>query len=393
MASGAPHTRTAPEVPAATGAASVASDTRGQHGDGPVADGVILGRFAQASRCRNGRRDLGHEDAGSETSRAQIREARGLTTKGQMMLVAEPAGGEGPTRIKFCCPDPGCKATLMAPFRGSASNIMRHFRYHQDHAGEGVRRVLFAACQVQYPSGQRFTYVSDEYGEVGRELLVRGGLDALALHPRISAQPQPQPHQASGSGSGSDQPAAAAAATGTRRTRKRSGPGQSRPEGRAARSRERPRQPADTEDDRWAEQGRLNAEQARTIAEQQARINKQDKVIAKGQDFMDEQEARNEDFLGGLLGLRQFAMQCKRETEAGLAELDARLQRLQKHNRNMLVYFSEDRAERAVSILRERLGEDADRFNPNVLGKVAEGEPFASEVCVEGRGGFDEVLL
>ncbi|KAK9861051.1 hypothetical protein WJX84_004134 [Apatococcus fuscideae] len=77
MASGAPPTRTAPEVPAATCAASVASDTQGQHGEGPVANDVILGRFAQASRCRNGRRDLGHEDVGSETSRAQIREARG----------------------------------------------------------------------------------------------------------------------------------------------------------------------------------------------------------------------------------------------------------------------------------------------------------------------------
>ena len=174
--------------------------------------------------------------------------------------------------------------------------------------------------------------MSDEYGEVGRELLVKGGLDALALHPRISAQPQPEPQRASGS----DQPAAAAAAPGTRKTRKRSGPGQSRPKGRAARSRERPRQPADFEDDRWAEQARLNAEQARSIAEQQARINKQDKVIAKGQDFMDEQEARNEDLIGGLLGLRQFTMQCKREAEAGLAEVDARLQRLQKQNRNML---------------------------------------------------------
>lgn len=64
---------------------------------------------------------------------------------------------------------------------------------------------------------------------------------------------------------------------------------------------------------------------------------------------------------------------------------------VQQENYN--VYFSEDRAEKAVSIMRERLEEMADHFDPHVIDRVAEGEAFGEEVCVEGKRQYDEVFL
>lgn len=62
------------------------------------------------------------------------------------------------------------------------------------------------------------------------------------------------------------------------------------------------------------------------------------------------------------------------------------------------VYLSEARAHRAVQVMRDRLtdfdGQEAtDHFDPQVIGKIAEGEAFGDDVCVEGKRQFDEVIL
>lgn len=256
----------------------------------------------EASRCRS---NQGPDVAGGGRSDGRAVLA-GLTRQGQVMLVAEPFVVDGPTRIKFRCPDAGCTSTDTAPFTGSASNIMRHFRYHPGHAGEGVGVVLFCACQMQLPTKQRITYVSDEYGEVGSELLVKGRIGELALHPEIppgSAQPQPQP-EASGDRAatgGAPVPAPAPAPAPARRARTVG----KRPPG---------------DDARWAEQDRINAEQQRIIADQQARLDEQDRRIAQGQDFMDAQEDRNNDHDESLHTLRRLTVEFQKQTWKCLAE-------------------------------------------------------------------------
>ncbi len=57
------------------------------------------------------------------------------------------------------------------------------------------------------------------------------------------------------------------------------------------------------------------------------------------------------------------------------------------------IYFSEGRASEAVAIMRERLKDTADHFNPHVIGRVAEGEAFGEDVCIPGRRQYDEVFL
>lgn len=292
---------------------------------------VILGRFAQASRCRNGRMDLGAADMQTAASAAQLREAQGgtlvsvvpggglvemhdenrdqlhgagLKLQGQVMLVAEPYTLDGPTRIKFQCPHPDCTATHLTAFKGSASNIIRHFRYHPGHAGEGVTTVLFCACQVQQATMQRFTYVSDEHGTIGSELLVKGRIGELTLHPAIppasaSAQPrsQSQPRASGGPPATDGEPAPA----------------------RSHRARAAGKRPSG-DDARWAEQDRINAEQRRIIAEQQARLDEQDRLIAQGQDFMDAQEDRNSEHDESLDALRRLTVEFQKQTWKCLAE-------------------------------------------------------------------------
>lgn len=55
------------------------------------------------------------------------------------------------------------------------------------------------------------------------------------------------------------------------------------------------------------------------------------------------------------------------------------------------VYFSEERAKRAVSLMRDRLGKDADIINPHVVGRFAEGEAFGNDVSVSRE--YDDVFL
>lgn len=63
------------------------------------------------------------------------------------------------------------------------------------------------------------------------------------------------------------------------------------------------------------------------------------------------------------------------------------------HQDNYNVYFSRARAEKAVEIMRERLGDDADHFDPHVIGDVAEGEAFGDDVSVDGLREYEEVFL
>ena len=60
---------------------------------------------------------------------------------------------------------------------------------------------------------------------------------------------------------------------------------------------------------------------------------------------------------------------------------------------NYNVYFSKERAQAAVKIMRDRLGEDADHFDPRIVGRVAEGEAFGEEVSVKGKRQYEEVFL
>ena len=152
------------------------------------------------------------------------------------MLVAVPLLNPGPSRIKFSCPHPRCKSTMGGPFTGSASNVMRHFHYHPTHAGEGVKVVLFSVCQINPLAGQRFLYISDEYGAVGQEAIFKNFYD-LSLHPSIPAAPAPAEPAQDGKGS-----------------RKRAQPAIAEEPGSLQTSEDVRR-----DDERWAEQERLNA--------------------------------------------------------------------------------------------------------------------------------------
>lgn len=58
------------------------------------------------------------------------------------------------------------------------------------------------------------------------------------------------------------------------------------------------------------------------------------------------------------------------------------------------VYYSEERANRAVNLMRMRLGEEgAKHFEPHVIRKLAEGEAFGEDVSVPGKRQYEEVIL
>ena len=211
------------------------------------------------------------------------------------MFVANPFSGSGSTCTKFTCPSRDCTSTLGTQYIGSASSMMRHFRYHPNHAGEGVTTVLFATCQVQAPSNARFAYISDEYGTVGTELMVKGGLTQLTLHPSIprssstpAAHTDPEPH-----------------------------PSRQRPEPRASCKRLRdvhaPRH-EETDDDhdddaRWAEQRKLNADQLRINRDQHA-------FNDRGAQFFQEQGLLNRRHEDCLRALEQVASCTKDRLDA-----------------------------------------------------------------------------
>ncbi len=47
------------------------------------------------------------------------------------------------------------------------------------------------------------------------------------------------------------------------------------------------------------------------------------------------------------------------------------------------VYSTEDRAHKAVELMRARYGDDADFFNPVVVGRLQEGRAFGDGLLVE----------
>ena len=224
----------------------------------------------------------------------------GLTKAGQVMLVAEAFGAGAPTRIKFSCPAPGCKASDNDAFKGSASNIMRHFRFHPEHLDGSI--VLFASCQIQQPSGRRFTYISDEYGEVGNELLVKERMSALALHAKIPA---------TAASTDSDHP------TSSDTSRRRSKPATFEP---ALQPPKRQSRGQMSNDARWARQDLINNAHASMIRRGDSRM----------QDLQDRNEVQDET-LQTLLDLTETVRLLKAQTEASLALVETKCSHLQRY--------------------------------------------------------------
>ncbi len=62
---------------------------------------------------------------------------------------------------------------------------------------------------------------------------------------------------------------------------------------------------------------------------------------------------------------------------------------------NYNVYFSKERAQKAVNLMREKLGaEDATQYyNPHIIGKIAEGEAFGEDLNRPGKREYQDLFL
>ena len=299
------------------------------------------------------------------------------------MMVAKPTDSSEHDSLEYDCPEPGCRSTQYGPFTGSASKIMRHLKIHPRHAGVSVTVILFAVCQRSVTGYQRFTYISDEYGLVGHDHLVKTGFHHLNLHPSIGASPVPTRPSVLGSRPADEDVGGPC---------KKSKPASPEPAGQQRSTADSPqyvertrwaeevrinREQARIGADKWAEQASFNADQTRTHAEQtyinaeqasfnakqtraqaeqaginseqasfnaeqtrtqaeQARINSEQAHInaeqasfnQSGQQFMQEQDARNEASEKVLLALIETAKVSKQSHEASMAVLDAKYAKL-----------------------------------------------------------------
>ena len=81
---------------------------------------------------------------------------------------------KAPSQQAACwgCPDPACKSTLEGP----PSVILSHLR-REDHCSiKRLTQVMFAVCQIHTATNERFIYVCEKFGIVGKHEMDYVGL-------------------------------------------------------------------------------------------------------------------------------------------------------------------------------------------------------------------------
>ncbi|KAK9867367.1 hypothetical protein WJX84_011804 [Apatococcus fuscideae] len=134
---------------------------------------VLLGPSSWMIRTKpkSARRDLAELDALDPLTQQQIAHAHGLVSGEQIMCVAKL---KAPSQQAACwgCPDPACKSTLEGP----PSVILSHLR-REDHCSiKRLTQVMFAVCQIHTATNERFIYVCEKFGIVGKHEMDYVGL-------------------------------------------------------------------------------------------------------------------------------------------------------------------------------------------------------------------------